>query len=502
MRTSALWLVLVAAPALAEELTAAGEPDRFASRFALHGGPKFTSDGRYVYFGSRDGWITKFDLWNLKVIAEVRAGINTRNVAVSDDGKYVIAANYLPRNLVLFDADLNPVKLLEASSLDGKEISRVAAVYDAAPRKSFVAAMKDMPELWEISYDEKAKPIFDGYVHDYRMQEGIAKPGFLNPRRTPLTDVLDDFFFDQSYTEVMGASREGKGQVVNLDVRRKVADAGRSSLRAGDTMARIGGDEFAILLPMTGDQEAKKAIERFRDTLVPALGESFRATVSIGLVTTWDNGPSAVRLLKAADATMYEVKNAGKDGIGHVCLNSRQEREREDHGERDDDRAAEPHGEQVRALEEEEPREPGRDGSPREQHHASDLRERAHERLLVVVPRRELLAVAAHREERVVDRHAEPDQRADVDRVLGHVGEVGQPEHRGAAFGAVLTETVPANTTYGGGPAWTMKDTSVIWVCGPPGDGAGWDWHCCCIASASFTGVDGTKWDSVWMAPA
>ena len=197
---------------------------RFASRFALHGGPKFTSDGRYVYFGSRDGWITKFDLWNLKVIAEVRAGINTRNVAVSDDGKYVIAANYLPRNLVLFDADLNPVKLLEASSLDGKEISRVAAVYDAAPRKSFVAAMKDMPELWEISYDEKAKPIFDGYVHDYRMQEGIAKPGFLNPRRTPLTDVLDDFFFNQSYTEVMGASREGKGQVVNLDVRRKVAD--------------------------------------------------------------------------------------------------------------------------------------------------------------------------------------------------------------------------------------------------------------------------------------
>ena len=38
---------------------------RFASRFALHGGPKFSPDGRYVYFGSRDGWITKYDLWNL-----------------------------------------------------------------------------------------------------------------------------------------------------------------------------------------------------------------------------------------------------------------------------------------------------------------------------------------------------------------------------------------------------------------------------------------------------
>ncbi|HVJ12635.1 MAG TPA: cytochrome D1 domain-containing protein, partial [Burkholderiales bacterium] len=55
---------------------------RFASRFALHGGPKFSPDGRYVYFASRDGWITKYDLWGLETLVEVRAGINTRNAAV------------------------------------------------------------------------------------------------------------------------------------------------------------------------------------------------------------------------------------------------------------------------------------------------------------------------------------------------------------------------------------------------------------------------------------
>ena len=55
---------------------------RFASRFALHGGPKFSPDGRYVYFASRDGWISKYDLYNLKTVAEVRAGINTRKAAV------------------------------------------------------------------------------------------------------------------------------------------------------------------------------------------------------------------------------------------------------------------------------------------------------------------------------------------------------------------------------------------------------------------------------------
>ena len=77
---------------------------RFKSRFALHGGPKFTPDGRYVFFGSRDGWVTKFDLYTLEILAEVRAGINTRNIAISPDGSMIAVANYLPHSLVLLDA--------------------------------------------------------------------------------------------------------------------------------------------------------------------------------------------------------------------------------------------------------------------------------------------------------------------------------------------------------------------------------------------------------------
>ncbi len=201
---------------------------RFPSRFALHGGPKFSPDGRYVFFGSRDGWITKYDLWNLTVVAEVRAGLNMRNVAVSGDGKWVMAANYLPHTLALFDADLNLQRTYAAATLDGKASSRVSAVYDATPRKSFVVALKDIPELWEISYNPKAEPIYDGYVHDYKMGEGIAKPGYLGVRRTPLDEPLDDFFFDASYANVLGATRPRSdgapsAQVVNLDARRRIA---------------------------------------------------------------------------------------------------------------------------------------------------------------------------------------------------------------------------------------------------------------------------------------
>ena len=216
---------------------------RFSSRFALHGGPKFTPDGRYVFFGSRDGWITKYDLWNLKTVAEVRAGINMRNIAVSGDGQWVMAANYLPHAVVLFDAELKPVKTYAATTLDGKQSSRVSAVYDAEPRKSFVVALKDIPELWEISYDPHAAPIYDGLVHDYKMGEGIAKPGFQGVRRTPLDEPLDDFFFDQSYAHALGAARphadgSPSGQVVNLDARRKIATlpiAGMPHLGSGIT---------------------------------------------------------------------------------------------------------------------------------------------------------------------------------------------------------------------------------------------------------------------------
>ncbi|MEK8050257.1 cytochrome D1 domain-containing protein [Ideonella sp. DXS22W] len=221
---------------------------RFASRYALHGGPKFTPDGRHVFFGSRDGWITKFDLYSLQVVAEVRAGLNMRNVAVSGDGRWVMAANYFPHTLALFDAQLNLVKTYAAATLDGKATSRVSAVYDAAPRRSFVVALKDIPELWEISYDPKAEPIHDGLVHDYKMGEAIAKPGYLGVRRTPLDEPLDDFFFDQGYRHALGATRprdDGKpsAQVVNLDVRRKIAElpiAGMPHLGSGITFQREG----------------------------------------------------------------------------------------------------------------------------------------------------------------------------------------------------------------------------------------------------------------------
>jgi len=194
---------------------------RFATRFSLHGGPKYSPDGRYVYFGSRDGWITKYDIYHLKIVAEVRAGINMRNIAVSNDGRYVIAGNYLPHTLVVFSAkDLSPIKIIPVEDEQGKT-SRVSAVYDAAPRNSFIAALKDLKQVWEISYEDNPPAGFSGWVHDYREDSGDANRKATFPvRKIKVDNYLDDFFFNQTYDLIIGASRDSKGQVVNLDLGR------------------------------------------------------------------------------------------------------------------------------------------------------------------------------------------------------------------------------------------------------------------------------------------
>ena len=208
---------------------------RFPSRYALHGGPKFSPDGRFVYFASRDGWISKYDIWNLTLVAEIRAGINTRNAAVSADGRIIAVANYLPHSVVLLDEHLRLLKVLPAVDAEGKS-SRVSAIYDAAPRKSFVAALKDVKEAWEIGY-ERRDP--HGMVEN---------PAFLQVRRIRLDGYLDDFFFSQDYRLLLGASRgeqdgQPEGQVLDLDTGRKIATLaipGMPHLGSGITWARQG----------------------------------------------------------------------------------------------------------------------------------------------------------------------------------------------------------------------------------------------------------------------
>jgi len=249
---------------------------RFESRLSLHGGPKFTPGGRFVYFASREGWITKYDLYGLKVVAEIRAGINTRNIAISHDGRVVAVANYLPHTLVMLDAvDLSLLKVIPVRDSRGKTSSRVSAVYQAAPRESFIVALKDVPEIWEVFPGETPPPVYSGMVHSYEkgQEEALAAGERFPIRRIALTEPLDDFFFDQSYRTLMGSSRDGqRGVVVHLDVRREIAELplpGLPHLGSGVTwtwkgrrvMATPHLKEAAVSIIDTGDWSLVRRIE-------------------------------------------------------------------------------------------------------------------------------------------------------------------------------------------------------------------------------------------------
>ena len=80
------------------------------------------------------------------------------------------------------------------------------------------------------------------------------------------------------------------------------------ALRAEDVLARIGGDEFALLMPACTERHAATAIGRMR-ARTPA-----PYSCSVGLAA-WDGIESQERLLQRADAALYQAKRNGRDRI-------------------------------------------------------------------------------------------------------------------------------------------------------------------------------------------
>jgi diguanylate cyclase (GGDEF)-like protein len=97
---------------------------------------------------------------------------------------------------------------------------------------------------------------------------------------------------------------------------RMLAETLRAELRAVDTAARYGGDEFAIILPQANGEGAFIVAERLRRKIeqleVPGFGPM---TASLGLATFPIHASSRDALVVAADRALYEAKSAGRNRI-------------------------------------------------------------------------------------------------------------------------------------------------------------------------------------------
>src|SRR4030043_232972 len=98
---------------------------------------------------------------------------------------------------------------------------------------------------------------------------------------------------------------------------RVVGNRLRELLRGGDTVARVGGDEFLLLLSeiariKDANTIAQKILEAFRKPFVLDDHE-IMITTSIGIAIYPDDGDDADTLMKHADVAMYSAKDKGRD---------------------------------------------------------------------------------------------------------------------------------------------------------------------------------------------
>lgn len=96
-----------------------------------------------------------------------------------------------------------------------------------------------------------------------------------------------------------------------------VAACFQSALRSGDALARMGGEEFAVMLPNTSLAEAGLIAERIRESVAELSVESrptLHLTVSVG-VSGWASAQTAEDVLRAADAALYEAKRTGRNRV-------------------------------------------------------------------------------------------------------------------------------------------------------------------------------------------
>ena len=118
--------------------------------------------GRFWYTIGRDGKVNKIDLWqspDKMLVAETKMAYDARDIAVSGDGKYVIAGGYWPAHFVIMDAEtLNPLKVVSTRGYNTKgefiNEARVAAIYTAPNESAFIVAVKETGKMLQVDYSD------------------------------------------------------------------------------------------------------------------------------------------------------------------------------------------------------------------------------------------------------------------------------------------------------------------------------------------------------------
>lgn len=150
------------------------------------------------------------------------------------------------------------------------------------------------------------------YNRRHFMELAESQIGFARRYGTPLAFAMIDLDYFKEINDSYG-HQAGDRALAGL------AAILRGNIRDFDIIGRLGGEEFAILMPKTDEQAALQAVERLRAVVAESpfgLGtDSIKITFSLGLTEFMGGRDSLESMLRRADHALYEAKRTGRDQI-------------------------------------------------------------------------------------------------------------------------------------------------------------------------------------------
>ena len=187
------------------------------------------------------------------------------------------------------------------SDASGKVVGVIGLIRDITERKAAEQQIE-----YQAYHDA-----LTGLANRRLFQEHLSLALALAQRRSSFVAVL---FLDLDHFKVINDSL---GHSVGDELLKQVARRLRNSVREGDTVARVGGDEFTIVLqeiarPDDAAAVAKKVLRQIAEPMEVS-GHKLYVTTSIGVTVFPQDGGDAEALLKTADAAMYRAKAEGRN---------------------------------------------------------------------------------------------------------------------------------------------------------------------------------------------
>lgn len=268
-------------------------------------------------------------------------------VVLDPEGRFVEASDGFLRQIGLDSREaLTATRIWDwDANRDEQACRSLLARLDGTPRLLHVRNRRVTGELWDAevsaaAFEVAGQRLIWASARDIterrRLEEELRRrattdelTGLAN-RATFMQQLTEEFVRSQRYGHPLSvlmmdvdhfkAINDLYGHQVGDEVLRGVADALRLSLRSCDRAGRIGGEEFAFILPETGEAGAQHVAERLRQAVagveVPdSAGQLLVVRCSLGYATADGSEHHSDELLRRADQALYAAKRSGRNRV-------------------------------------------------------------------------------------------------------------------------------------------------------------------------------------------